>query len=81
MISRILAAFSLFLAMLAAPGLAKDEPPPPEVKILPTVVNADPTVQPENVLLLYLSNGGKVTIRLMPEWAPSHVERIKTLVG
>ena len=35
---------------------------------------------PENVLYLDLSNGGRVTIRLMPEWAPSHVERIKTLV-
>ena len=34
---------------------------------------------PENVWLLDLSNGERVAIRLMPEWAPSHVERIKTL--
>ena len=47
---------------------------------LPTVVDPDPTHRPENVLLLDLSNGGRVAIRLMPEWAPGHVERIKTLV-
>ena len=34
---------------------------------------------PENLLYLDLSNGERVTIRLVPEWAPSHVERIKTL--
>ena len=33
----------------------------------------------ENVLFLDLSNGERVGIRLMPAWAPSHVERIKTL--
>ncbi|OBX18339.1 peptidylprolyl isomerase [Erythrobacter sp. QSSC1-22B] len=33
----------------------------------------------ENILLLDLSNGERVAIRLMPSWAPSHVERIKTL--
>src|SRR5687768_15291754 len=79
MISRILATFSLSLALLAAPAVAKDAPPPAP-KPLPTVVNADPSVDPDNVLFLYLSNGGKVTIRLMPEWAPNHVERVKTLV-
>jgi peptidylprolyl isomerase len=34
---------------------------------------------PENLLLLDLSNGQRVTIRLMPDWAPNHVERIKVL--
>lgn len=34
---------------------------------------------PENVLLLDLSTGQRVAIRLMPDWAPNHVERIKTL--
>ncbi|MBX7540416.1 peptidylprolyl isomerase [Qipengyuania sphaerica] len=33
----------------------------------------------ENILFLDLSNGERVGIRLMPEWAPNHVERIKTL--
>ena len=42
-------------------------------------VDADITHDPDNVLLLDLSNGGRVAIRLMPEWAPHHVERIKAL--
>ena len=71
-----MALLSLFLA--ASPALAKEDPVA-AAPVLPTVVNPDPAVQPENELLLYLSNGGKVTIRLMPEWAPNHVERIKTL--
>jgi peptidylprolyl isomerase len=80
MILRTLATFSMSLALLAGPAVAKDAPPPaPAIKALPTVVNPDPSVEPENVLFLYLSNGGKVAIRLMPEWAPNHVERIKTL--
>ena len=33
----------------------------------------------ENIWVLDLSNGERVSIRLMPEWAPGHVERIKTL--
>ena len=33
----------------------------------------------ENILFLDLSNGERVGIRLMPAWAPNHVERIKTL--
>ncbi len=42
-------------------------------------VDTDPAHDPENVLVLDLSNGGRVLIRLMPQWAPHHVERIKTL--
>jgi peptidylprolyl isomerase len=34
----------------------------------------------ENLLLLDLSTGGRVTILLRPDAAPGHVERIKTLV-
>lgn len=42
-------------------------------------VDTDQSHDPDNVLLLDLSNGGRVAIRLMPLWAPHHVERIKTL--
>ncbi|MBO9498490.1 MAG: peptidylprolyl isomerase [Novosphingobium sp.] len=34
---------------------------------------------PEDELVLDLSTGKRVIIRLMPDWAPNHVERIKTL--
>ena len=52
------------------------EPPLPSPN---ATVDMDPAHDPDNVLLLDLSNGGRVTIRLMPSWAPNHVERIKTL--
>ncbi len=38
-----------------------------------------PGLDPENVWLLDLSTGGRVAIRLRPEIAPRHVERIKEL--
>ncbi|MEM9501855.1 MAG: peptidylprolyl isomerase [Pseudomonadota bacterium] len=39
----------------------------------------DGTLDPENVWVLDLSNGERVKIRLMEQWAPGHVERIKAL--
>jgi len=44
-----------------------------------TPINYDATQDLENILVLDLSNGKRVMIRLMPEWVPSHIERIKTL--
>ncbi|MDE1915984.1 MAG: peptidylprolyl isomerase [Sphingomonadales bacterium] len=46
---------------------------------LSSLVDPDPEHDPDNVLVLDLSNGGRVLIRLEPKWAPHHVERIKTL--
>ncbi len=45
----------------------------------PLAPDSDLANDPENILLLDLSNGERVAIRLMPGWAPAHVERIKTL--
>lgn len=42
-------------------------------------INYDPAEDLDSVLLLDLSNGERVAIRLMPSWAPNHVERVKTL--
>ncbi|AKM06892.1 peptidylprolyl isomerase [Pelagerythrobacter marensis] len=42
-------------------------------------INYDIQEDRENILLLDLSTGERVAIRLMPSWAPNHVERIKTL--
>jgi peptidylprolyl isomerase len=46
---------------------------------IPLAANPDVTQDLENILFLDLSNGRRVAIRLMPQWAPHHVERIKTL--
>ena len=55
--------------MLPAASLAQGLPLAP-----PT-----PAADPENILLLDLSTGGRVTIQLRPDVAPKHVERIKML--
>lgn len=52
---------------------------PTKAEVVDASVDQDPSHDPDNVLFLDLSNGGRVTIRLMPGWAPHHVERIKTL--
>jgi len=46
---------------------------------LPLKVEMDQSIDRENILFLDLSNGQRVAIRLVPEWAPGHVERVKTL--
>ena len=79
----LLSAFPLALALVVSPVLAKDakqvKAAPAPAPAMSAVVDMDPTHDPDDVLLLDLSNGGRVAIRLMPKWAPSHVERIKTL--
>ena len=79
----VLAAAAVFgLALIASPVAAKKKealvPPPAPIDM---TIDADPTHDPENVLVLDLSNGGRVDIRLKPQWAPAHIERIKTLTG
>lgn len=74
--------FSIGLALACSPALArtKSHPVTPPVTTLSALVDPDPSHDPDDVLFLDLSTGGRVTIRLMPKWAPAHVERIKTLV-
>ncbi len=69
------------LALVGAPALAKKAPPAPVVPQMSAVVDPDPTHDPQNILVLDLSNGGRVLIRLMPQWAPGHVDRVRTLAG
>lgn len=62
----------LLLGILAAalsPAMAQTTAPDPT----PTASD------PENMLVLDLSTGGRVTIQMFPAIAPAHVERIKTL--
>ena len=77
---RILAAVSLILSFCSVSALAKEAPPATPPVVLQPITDPDPSHDPDNVLYLDLSNGGRVTIRLMPIWAPGHVERVKTLV-
>jgi len=78
---RVLTSLMIGLSLSVGPAMAKDEPALEAAKpSLPTVVSPDFSVAPENIVNLDLSNGGRVSFRLMPEWAPNHAERIKTLV-
>ena len=82
MVLRFFSALALGAALIVTPAIAQDkkaQAAEETPKALTYAVNADQTVDRENILFLDLSNGGRVAIRLMPEWAPNHVERIKTL--
>ena len=84
MMKKILAA-SISAALLGLPAAAPAQDPETEaVEQAPASavqysINYDVTADPDNVWLLDLSNGERVAIRLMPGWAPNHVERVKTL--
>jgi peptidylprolyl isomerase len=83
MIRHLLAALGALV--LAAPALAQlpqDSPPKADAPATQTQVIASPSapaIDPENILHLDLSTGGRVTIMLRPQAAPNHVQRIKTL--
>jgi len=49
--------------------------------LIMTTATADKAqaADPENTIYMHLSTGGTVTIELLPDKAPNHVERIKTL--
>lgn len=84
MIKRLIAATAL--ATLAITPIAAQEAEAP-VEVTPAKrapmsyakVNYNLNEDRENIWLLDLSNGQRVAIRLMPDWAPEHVQRIKTL--
>ena len=85
----VFAAIAAGLTIAATPVAAQDTALSPAIETaestnaavaqLPLQVNFDVTQDTENVLFLDLSTGERVAIRLVPEWAPNHVERIKTL--
>ena len=85
----LLTASAAAFAFTAAPSAAQDTTLSPALKgvaetnaqaqAMPLKVDFDMTQDPENILLLDLSTGERVGIRLVPQWAPNHVERIKTL--
>ncbi len=76
--SLIRLALALFIGLMPGFAQARDE----QAAAAPRVyaqVDYDLAHDPENILLLDLSTGQRVAIRLMADWAPNHVERIKTL--
>ena len=76
---RLIAAASIAaLVLTAAPALAQESQAPVAPRVF-DLVNFDVEADRENILVLDLSNGERVHIRLMESWAPAHVERIKTL--
>ena len=85
MITRLLVAGAL--ASLAATSAAAQDADATEQAAVSSVraplsyqkISYDLNEDRENILLLDLSNGERVAIRLMPDWAPNHVQRIKTL--
>jgi peptidylprolyl isomerase len=67
-------------AALVAPATAQDAAAVPAAAEVPVLAaNPDLTVDRDNILFLDLSNGRRVAIRLVPQWAPGHVERVKEL--
>ena len=70
---------ALALAGFAPIAAAQDAPAAQPARITAFATSPDLQVERENILFLDLSNGQRVAIRLMPTWAPNHVERIKTL--
>ncbi|WP_120078484.1 peptidylprolyl isomerase [Aurantiacibacter odishensis] len=84
-LTAIAAAFTFSAAPAAAqdmsltPAVENVESTNEQTRQLPIRVNFDMQEDRENILLLDLSTGERVAIRLVPEWAPNHVERIKML--
>jgi len=89
------ATLALSLILAPAAGFAQDKAErkqenPDALRIKPEAVTAnqnvvlpavdfDQTHDLDDILYLDLSTGQRVAIRLMPQWAPQTVERIKTL--
>ena len=78
MINR-LAAAALALSVALAPASVPAQEAAPASAPIPLAANPDLTQDLDNILFLDLSTGRRVSIRLMPQWAPHHVERIKEL--
>lgn len=71
-----LCVFALGMQPLAAQDSGPAERSGPRVY---APINYNVNEDRENILVLDLSNGKRVQIRLMQDWAPNHVERIKML--
>ena len=76
------AASALALALSSHVAMAQDAAPaatPAGPRVVGAAVPAEYLGNPEYMLALDLSSGGRVVIQLRPDAAPAHVERIKQL--
>nr|WP_239018091.1 peptidylprolyl isomerase [Sphingomonas flavalba] len=64
---------------LATAAGAQSDTPTPAASPTPSPEGSAPPVDPQNIWVLDLSNGGRIRMLLRPDKAPNHVERIKTL--
>ena len=62
-----------------AGAAAPAQPATPARRAVPTIPPAEIANNPQDMLALDLSSGGRVVIQLRPDAAPQNVERIKTL--
>lgn len=69
----------LIVAVLTLLGVLGAAPASAQLIAVPGRAAAPATTDKENLWLLDLSDGGRVTIWLRPDVAPKHVERIKAL--
>ena len=77
--SSLAIAAAALTALAPAAALAQDAAEQTETRRTFQPINYNLNEDRDNILFLDLSNGERVGIRLMPSWAPNHVERIKTL--
>ena len=66
-------------ALFATAGCARGERAAPATAAVAPATAVAPAPTPDNIWVLELSTGGRVTVQLRPDKAPNHVERIKTL--
>jgi cyclophilin family peptidyl-prolyl cis-trans isomerase len=71
----------LIAAMIATPALAQDAavPAAPAPAAAPAMTPDQFMNNPEYMIAIDLSTGGRVIVQLRPDKAPQHVERIRTL--
>ena len=91
MFNRLITAGALFALALSPVQLSAQDsdeaesdtamaaPDAPTAPVALAPINYNAQEDRENILVLDLSNGKRVQIRLMEQWAPAHIERIKTL--
>ncbi|WP_414903130.1 peptidylprolyl isomerase [Sphingomonas flavalba] len=75
---RFLIGLLAILGLATAAG-AQSDTPTPTASPTPAPESSAPPVDPQNIWVLDLSNGGRVRMLLRPDKAPNHVERIKVL--